>query len=33
MIEVAKKAKLPEDAYFRDLEKLLLQIAALYEGS
>jgi hypothetical protein len=36
-LEVARlrdaKAKLPEDAYFRDLEKLLLQIAALYEGS
>lgn len=34
-LEVAKlrerKAKLPEDAYYRELEQLLLQIAALYE--
>lgn len=34
-IEVAKlreqKAKMPEDAYFRELEKLMLQIAELYE--
>lgn len=36
-LEVAKlrerKAKLPEDAYYRELEKLMLQIAGLYEGT
>lgn len=36
-VEVAKlreaKAKMPEDAYLRELERLMLQIAALYDGT